>query len=297
VVIPHLNEPDDLRRCLTSLQAQKVDGIPFEVIVVDNGSRSLPHDVCSEFKDTRLERESTPGPGPARSRGASLARAEIVSFIDADCLADKGWIRGIFDFLNRNPDIHVVAGDVQVSRQDPNVPTSFELYESIFSYLIPIYVERDHYAATGNMSVRRETFRTVGPFGGIDIAEDREWGRRAAVLGFRLAYVPHVRVFTPACKSFTELSRRWDRAIAHDFEEIRFGPRGKVGWALRSLAVAASPPFELAKILRSGKIANLSECWPVFTCLVHIRLYRAGKMMALAFRGNGRDLVGQWNRE
>jgi cellulose synthase/poly-beta-1,6-N-acetylglucosamine synthase-like glycosyltransferase len=292
-----LNEPDDLRRCLTALETQKSEGIPFEVIVVDNGSRNLPLQLCSQFGDTRLEQEPTPGPGPARSRGAFVSRGEIVSFIDADCIADAGWIRGIVEFFDSNPGVHFIAGDVGIAQENPGRPTAFEIYESVFSYLIRLYVERDRYAATGNMSVRRDAFEAVGPFGGINIAEDREWGQRATAMGYRLAYVPRVRVTTPACKSFDELVRRWDRAIAHDFEDIRSRPRGMAAWILRSLAVAISPPFEIPKIIHSGKVSGINEFSKAFMCLSRVRLYRARKMLSLAFQDNSWNMVRNWNRE
>jgi glycosyltransferase involved in cell wall biosynthesis len=133
VVIPHLNEPVELHRCLTSLEAQKIAGILFEVIVVDNGSRELPVAVCSEFEGVRLGQERAPGPGPARSHGAGLARAPIISFIDADCVADTDWIPNIVRFFDQNPDVDFVAGDIRVARADPRHATAFEAYESIFS--------------------------------------------------------------------------------------------------------------------------------------------------------------------
>lgn len=42
VVIPDLNEPDNLLRCLAALYGERAEGIPFEIIVVDNGSAMDP---------------------------------------------------------------------------------------------------------------------------------------------------------------------------------------------------------------------------------------------------------------
>jgi glycosyltransferase involved in cell wall biosynthesis len=100
IVIPHLNEPDNLRRCLLSLAAQQSEGIPFEIIVVDNGSIELPRAVCSEFAGVRLEHEPVPGPGPARNLGARCARAELLAFIDSDCVAQPGWLRAIVEAMD-----------------------------------------------------------------------------------------------------------------------------------------------------------------------------------------------------
>ena len=92
VIVPHLNEPYGLHRCLSSLEAQKRAGIPFEIIVVDNGSQISPVAICAPFENVRLVQELTAGPGPARNLGATLARGEILAFIDADCIAMPGWL-------------------------------------------------------------------------------------------------------------------------------------------------------------------------------------------------------------
>ena len=297
VVIPHLNEPEDLRRCLASLDAQKADGVPFEILVVDNGSRNPPIAVCSEFGNVRLEHEQSPGPGPARSRGANLARAGIIAFIDADCIAGSDWICGIAEYFDRNRAVDILAGDIRVARQHSGRATAIEAYESIYSYRVPLFVERDHYAASGNMSVRSETWRAVGSFGGLAIAEDRDWGQRATAMGFRLAYAPQIQVVTPACGTFTELTRRWDRAIAHDFQQLHIRSGTKAGWVLRSLLLAVSPLFEIGEIVSSDKVSGMRERWLAFVCLVRVRLYRCRKMLAIMIQRDAAHIVGTWNRE
>ncbi len=297
VVIPHLNEPEDLGRCLQSLDAQRRDLIPFEVIVVDNGSGQSPYTVCSNFQNIRLEFESTPGPGPARNRGAILARAGIVAFIDADCIADTEWVRGIVEYFDQNKDVDIIAGDIAILRNGVRGVSAVEAYESVFSYRVHLFVQRDHYAATGNMAVRTEVFRKVGPFGGITIAEDRDWGRRATAMGFRLSHVPGIRIFTPPCKTFDELARRWDRAIAHDFQDFHLKGGGILRWALRSAFVAISPVISIQEIIRSNMISGLQERFLAISCLVRIRLYRARRMLALPFRLDPLALATSWNRQ
>src|SRR5262249_49413936 len=157
-----------------------------------------------EFPQVRLEVETAPGPGPARNRGARCARAPIISFIDADCLADEEWISRIVQFFSQHPDVDFIGGNILVAKGNGRRTTAIEAYESVFSYRAKLYVERDRYAATGNMSVRSNVFRMVGPFGGIAISEDREWGQRAVARGLRLAFAPNIKVFTPACKTFAE---------------------------------------------------------------------------------------------
>ncbi|MGF9764853.1 glycosyltransferase [Microvirga sp. 0TCS3.31] len=294
VIIPHLNEPDDLRRCLRAIDAQKADDLTFEVIVVDNGSRELPEEICSGVK---LEQELIPGPGPARNRGANVARAEILAFLDADCIPDADWVRGIVEVFDSYHDVHCLGGDIRVAPTSSGPKTETEAYENIFSYQVQRYVRRDHFAATGNMAVRRSVFEAVGPFGGIAIREDNDWGQRATAMGFRIAYVPQVRVFTPPCRSFAELTRRWDRLVAHEFQEVGTRPSGSAKWLARSFAIAISPLAEVPTIILSDRVTGFRERWLAWTCLTRIRLHRAQRMLELMMRGDPTRIVEGWNRD
>ena len=279
-----------------SLDTQCADGVPFEVIVVDNGSTELPETVCHRA-GVRLESEPIPGPGPARNRGANVARAALLAFIDADCVADPNWVRTIVEFMDRNRTVDVVGGDIGILAVDPAQLTSVEAYESIFSYRVRLYVERYGFAATGNMAVRAEVFRAIGPFGGISTMEDTEWGQRASSHGYRFAYLATAKVLTTSCRSFSELCRRWDRHVAHEFRGVRRNPAGILSWVVKSAVVAASPLAEVVSVMRSGRVSGLWTRLGALTCLIRIRQYRAGQMLRLTFKDDATRIVASWNRE
>jgi GT2 family glycosyltransferase len=297
VIIPHLNEPLDLCACLLALDKQRSDAIPFEIIVVDNGSSELPLFATSLVSGVRLEQEPIPGPGPARNHGANVARAELLAFIDADCLAEPGWIAAIVEFMAGNPTVGFLGGDIRIRQADPSCMTSVEAYEHVYSYRTQTYVERDGFAATGNMAVRADVFRSVGPFGGISTMEDTEWGKRASAQGYRIAYLADAKVTTPSCRSFAELTRRWDRHVAHEFRHVRGDPTGLLKWLAKSVVVAMSPLGEVVKLLRSDRVSTPRERWLAFICMTRIRLYRARRMIELAWRDNTAAMVDTWNRE
>lgn len=297
VIVPHLNEPGDLRHCLEALRAQSGDGIDFEVIVVDNGSRLPPSDICAAFNGTRLEIEPTPGPGPARNRGAQVARSPLLAFIDADCVAQPGWVRAAVEYMEAHPDVDFAGGDIRISCAVPGRMTSIEAYESVFSYRAEYYIRHRGFAATGNMVVRAGVFHAVGPFGGITTMEDTEWGQRATARGCRAGFISAACVCTPSCKSFAELTRRWDRHIAHEFREVGRGSLAIGAWAAKGLAVALSPPREIGRIWRSRRLRGVAQRWAAMKCLTRIRLYRAGKMFSLCFGQDAAALVVAWNRE
>ncbi|HWK68768.1 MAG TPA: glycosyltransferase [Rhizobiaceae bacterium] len=296
VIIPHLDQPEALRRCLESLSAQKGVGTPVEIIVVDNGSTMLPERICSAFPKVTLLSEPTPGPGPARNLGTLRALGELLAFIDADCIAGEGWLHEIEVTFSENPEIAIIGGDVRIAYENPQKMTRLEAYESVFAYRMKEYIAKQGFTGTGNLAVRAKVFAEVGPFGGIEIAEDRDWGQRALRLGYRTHYRAAMIIYHPARRSFAELARKWDRHTAHDFEAIRSKHGWWFRWILRSFAVALSPAAEIARIGLSDRLQGVRPRLLALLGVAQIRLYRARIMLALAFGANSSDLSGNWNR-
>ena len=294
VIVPHLNQPEMLARCLASLRAQTA-APDFEILVVDNGSDALPAAVCAEYGAALLQ-ESIPGPGPARNRGVAAARGAILAFIDADCLADPGWLAAIAARFAADPAVTVLGGDVRIACADPDRMTMLEAYESIYAYRMDLYIRKEGFTGTGNLAIRRAVFDAVGPFGGIGIAEDIDWGKRASRMGHPPVWTPAMRVYHPARPSFDGLCRKWDRHVAHFYEENRGRSLWWPRWMAQTAAVAVSPLFETVAILRSDRIAGPRARLRAFEGLSRIRLYRAGKMLALAFGADPAHLSGAWNR-
>ena len=297
VIIPHLNEPGDLLLCLEALAAQQRPDLPFEIIVVDNGSREPPDFVTSQFPDTQLLRETTPGPGPARNLGANAATAPLLAFIDADCIAAPGWLTAIVAYFEAHPKTAFIGGDIRIRPAKAGQLTAVEAYENVYSYQARRYVEQLGFAATGNMAVRTDVFRAVGPFGGIGTMEDTEWGKRATAMGYASAYLPAARVYTPSCKSFAELARRWDRHVAHQFQSARTQPFGKLVWLGKTAVMAASPLAEVVRICRSDRAPTWRDRALALACVTRVRLYRARRMAGLVWHDNAAGMVDMWNRE
>ena len=293
VVIPHLNQPEGLARGLAALMAGRRR--PDEVIVVDNGSDALPEAVCAAHPGVRLLAEPEPGPGPARNLGVAAARGDILAFIDADCIASPGWLAEA-EAAMADPAAEILGGDVHIALVDPAHPTMLEAYESVFGFRVAEYIATGGFTVTANMVVRRGVLAAVGPFAGLGVAEDRDWGQRATALGHRIRHVPEMRVDHPARPSLAELFRKWDRQMAHDFAAARARPMGRLRWAAKTAAMALSPLAELPRLLCSRRITGVRPRLLAFAALIRIRLYRTGRMAWLLAGGDPEALAGRWNR-
>jgi len=296
VVIPHLNEPGDLRRCLSSLQQAGAKGHSFEIIVADNGSRESPQEVCDAFPNTRLVVELSPGPGPARNAGAALARGEIICFIDADCVAAPDWFDVYARYFEGHPRVDFIGGEILILPRTPGKLTMLEAYEAVFSYRVRLFVERDKFAATGNMAVRRCVFNAVGPFDGIAQHEDKTWGQRAVAEGYCIAYLPTARIYTPGCATFGELAARVRRQVAHDFNEQHNNWSARAKWLLKSFLMVPSPLWGIGEIVRSPHVNGFAKRCEVFACLCGVRFYRSMLMLGMLRRDRSATHLLTWNR-
>lgn len=292
VIIPHLNQPEALEACLCSLDAQALPRQLFEVIVVDNGSARLPADIVARHPGVRLLDEQEPGPGPARNAGTAVARGEMLAFIDADCRAHPDWLKSVLQASRSSQADTIFGGDVRIWQAENASLSAVAAYESVFAYRFKLYIERHGYSGTGNMAMFRRDFDRVGPFAGIDVAEDMEWGRRALRAGLRFRYVPEMIIFHPARSSLKELYAKWDRQIAHYRNMAQGKPAWRLRWTVQALLVLASPAPSAMTVLTSDRLAGSSARLKAIAVLCAVRTHRAMTMLSLL----GRPRAVAWNR-
>jgi uncharacterized membrane protein len=152
VIIPARDAASTLERTLGALRNQQLDQ-PFEVIVVDDGSRDETPRVAKRHEPhvRLLQNDRSRGAGAARNRGVAAARAPILAFIDADCFPVTQWLAEALEAIR---DADLVQGAV---RPDPTTArTPFDR---------TLVVDRDRsFFQTANLVVRREYFDAVGGF-------------------------------------------------------------------------------------------------------------------------------------
>ncbi len=294
VVIPHLNTPELLVKCLQAVAGQRLDHGWFEIIVVDNGSR-VPLDViAASWPGVRFLVEREPGPGPARNLGVAHARAPVLAFVDADIRVAPDWLLRGVRAVEKRPD-RPVGGDVRIDFVDPAHPTGLEAFEAVFSFRQKMYIRKRGFSGTGNLMVDRDLWHKVGPFGPIGTAEDSDWGLRARALGHPTRYLPRMIVFHPARQSLDELKARWRRMIGHNWHLHRQAGRPVLLWQLRAWAVLASGLVHIPKLLLATRVPTLGGRLRGVGVLLQTRWFRFAEMRRIVHDGDAASVM-QWNR-
>lgn len=258
VVIPVRDRPEGLAATLAGLHCPS----KVEVIVVDDGSLD-PAAIAAAARGSeppaRLLRHEVPaGPAAARNTGWRATGAATVVFIDADCVADAGWLQRLLGHFD-DPALGAVAPRI-TSEDPPPVPRRpptcaargrgrLARYESarspldLGSHPAPVYPgSRVPYVPTAALAVRRAALDRLGGFDEVmRVGEDVDLVWRLAGLGWRLRYDPSVTVTHPPRTTFAAwLRQRFDYgtsagplAARHGdaMAPVRLGWPGAAAWA------------------------------------------------------------------
>ncbi|HET6681170.1 MAG TPA: glycosyltransferase [Gemmatimonadaceae bacterium] len=123
VVVCTRDRPEDLDECLRALDALAYPS--YEVVVVDNASRSDEPRRIAEHHGVRCIREPRPGLDNARNRGILEAAHDLVAFTDDDVRVDRGWLSAIADAFADNA-VQAVTGHVAPAALDTRARRLFE---------------------------------------------------------------------------------------------------------------------------------------------------------------------------
>jgi glycosyltransferase involved in cell wall biosynthesis len=94
VVIPTYERMDVLPEVLAALAGQR-QAPPFEVVVVDDGSRDSTGGFLSGYRgpvDLKVLRQQNRGPAAARNAGVAAAGGELVAFLGDDTVPAPDWL-------------------------------------------------------------------------------------------------------------------------------------------------------------------------------------------------------------
>jgi GT2 family glycosyltransferase len=194
IVIATRERADYLARCLAALRRQSVPADEFEVIVVDDASRTpVSVEATAGGPATRLIRLSAQaGPSGARNAGIGAAASDVIAFTDDDCRPDERWLESGLAELDRGFDL--VAGRTLPEPEEDSARGPFD-----YSMSVP---GPDPRYSTCNMFYRRDVLERSGGFtasfasaSGYHLGEDTDLAWRVIEAGARAGYTDDALVY------------------------------------------------------------------------------------------------------
>jgi len=195
------NRKELLRACLNSLKRQ--EGVPFEVILVDNGSSDGSAEMAErDFGIYVIRNTENRGFCAANNQGIGIARGEFVGLLNNDAEAEPGWLAALWRACTEAPDVGMAASKILVW-EDPRV------IDKAGHLIFPDGQNRGRGSGAldrGQFNRQEEVLWPDGcaalyrksmldQIGGFDedffaYGDDAELGLRARIAGWRCLYTP-----------------------------------------------------------------------------------------------------------
>ena len=197
IVIPTFGRPRQLKECLDSVSGLSYPENGFEVIVVDDGSKTALDEIVGAFRkriDVKLIRQDHAGPATARNTGVSQSAGRFIAFTDDDCKPEKDWLAKLKEKLDNNTDRLIAGRTVNDLPDNPYSTASQLIADFLYSYY---NLDGARFITSNNMAVSREQFLKIGGFDAefpLAAAEDREFCDRYLHLGYDASYAPEAVV-------------------------------------------------------------------------------------------------------
>ncbi len=234
VIVCTRNGGKRIASCLAAIA--RMEGKPFEIIVVDDGSTDGTAElVAGKFPEVCLISIPPSGLSAARNIGADAATGGILAFTDDDCEPDSEWLVRL-DRAFHDPAISAAGGPnlppparserEAVIRAAPGAPSHVLLDDT-----------RAEHLPGCNIAVRREVFHAVDGFDPLfrTAGDDVDFCWRLSDAGHRLAFVPGSFVWhwrRPSMIAFLKQQLGYGKAekllLAKHPE--RFGKNGEARW-------------------------------------------------------------------
>ncbi len=239
IIVPVFNRPGEVDELLGSLKRQTLKD--FEVIIVEDGSKTPCKDVCDKYADIldlHYYYKENSGPGQSRNYGAERAQGEWLIVLDSDVVLPEGYLREVderlkmkderYDFTSgKDPNgkanhishLSSVISEIDAFGGPDAAHESFTPVQKAISYSMTSFFTTGgirggktkldkFFPRSYNMGIRREVYQELGGFSKMRFGEDIDFCYRIVEAGYKTALIPEAWVWHKRRTDFRKFFRQ-----------------------------------------------------------------------------------------
>lgn len=205
VLIATKDRPQKLKACIRSILLNTYHN--FEILILDQSRGGAAKQFVNSLHNKRViyTKLRVVGKSKAINRGLTIAKGDIISFTDDDCIVSRNWLSSIDRYFKKHPKVMGVFGKTL-----PYEPKKHHLFVcpatfTKFSETITSNPKDIYSLVLGqgnNVSYRQKIFQNLGnmnesfgPGARILTGEDCEFLYRALIKNYTIAYSPKILVY------------------------------------------------------------------------------------------------------
>lgn len=193
VIVPAYNEEKYIKKCLKSITGQKTK-LKYELIVSDCKSTDQTLKIAKRYAD-KIAISDKKGVAYSRNSGASLAKGEILIFIDADTEIASDYLELAWHKFKNNPSLIGLSFAFKFSKQTPSLIFAEEITND---YLI-MKSKLEWTTLPGfNTCVFKDKFWKIGGYKNL-LLEDVKLSKELLLIG-KTEYLSEKKVITSSRK-------------------------------------------------------------------------------------------------
>ncbi len=210
LIIPTFNEGVDVIATIDCLLRHS-GGIKQQLIVVDDGSNDMSVAQLNQLArigKIELVRGQNLGATGARNRGAEIAQADIIGFIDAHCYTPNGWLLPLIETFNAQQDVAALSPVISCTKnlQAKGYGATWKDDELALSWLSEVkHISEVPFIGGAATFVRKSIFNKLSGFDRGIIRwgyEDIEFCIRLWLFGHKIVVVPESIIYHKFRKNF-----------------------------------------------------------------------------------------------
>ncbi|WP_248723405.1 glycosyltransferase family 2 protein [Seonamhaeicola sp. ML3] len=212
-IIPVYNRPDETQELLQSFVSLETS-IPFEIVIIEDGSSVSSEDVVKAFKhklDISYYFKDNTGPGDSRNFGMQKAKGNYFIILDSDCILPSNYLTEVEKSLSKDY-VDCFGGPDSAHESFTNLQKAINFSMTSFITTGGIRGNKNNIGKfqprSFNMGISKIAFEASGGFGRIHPGEDPDLSIRLWDLGFKTKLIPEAKVFHKRRISWSKFYRQ-----------------------------------------------------------------------------------------